>query len=162
MEKSMETIDYPSWFPLPQKADKNMTFDTGFRTDQPQVGAPIFQKLTDDIKATWSLKWIFTSDQERAFQQWLRSPNYLDNCVRWFRMRVNLGGSGLKMQELHFTAYPVQTSINGSLVTWTGTVITKRLNNDDDQYGDWIVEIPPQNCGLLDIAVTEKIPLSGE
>ena len=158
----MQTIDYPSWFPLPQKADKNMTPDTGFRTDQPQVGAPIFQKLTDDLKVTWSLKWIFTLDQERAFQQWLRSANYLDNCNRWFRMRVNLGGSGLQMQELHFTAYPVQTSINGNVVTWTGTVIATKLNNDDDQYGDWIVEIPPQNWGLLDIAVTEKIPLSGD
>ncbi|MGT5975033.1 hypothetical protein ACRWUA_14600 [Escherichia coli] len=156
----METIDYPEWFPLPQKPGKAMTFDTGFRTDQPQVGAPIFQKLTDDIKTTWSLKWILTVAQERAFQQWLRSPNYLDNCNRWFRMKVNLGGSGLQMQELHFTSYPVQTSIDGSLVTWTGTVIAKKLNNDDDQYGDWIVEIPPQNWGLLDIAVTEKIPLS--
>lgn len=69
----MEIIDYPEWFPLPQKADKNMTFDTGFRTDQPQVGAPIFQKLTDDIKTVWNVKWIFQLGEERAFQQWLRA-----------------------------------------------------------------------------------------
>ncbi|EJD6508459.1 hypothetical protein M0I01_RS12725 [Providencia rettgeri] len=155
----MEIIDYPEWFPLPQKADKNMTFDTGFRTDQPQVGSPIFQKLTDDIKTTWNVKWIFTLDEERAFQQWLRSPNYLDNCNKWFRMLVNLGGSGLQPQVLHFiNGYPVQTSINGNAVTWTGTVICRKLFNEDDEFGDLIVEIPPRDWGLLDIVVTERLP----
>lgn len=157
----MQIIDYPEWFPLPQKADKNMAIESGFRTDQPQYGPAIYQKLTDDIKTQWNLKWILTADQERAFQQWLRSPNYLDNCVRWFRMPINLGGSGLQYQILHFDSFPVQASITGSLVTWTGTVTTQKLNNTDDEFGDWIIEIPPQNWGLLDIAVTEKIPRSG-
>jgi hypothetical protein len=64
----------PDWLPLAQKASKNMTLDTGFQTDQPAVGPAIFQNLTDDLKVTWSLTWIFTLAQERAFQQWLRSP----------------------------------------------------------------------------------------
>ncbi|MEY0133594.1 hypothetical protein AB7V66_20515, partial [Providencia rettgeri] len=51
-----EIIDYPRGMPLPIRADKNMTIDTGFRTDQPQVGAPIFQPLTDDLKTVWSVR----------------------------------------------------------------------------------------------------------
>lgn len=153
-----EIIDYPSWITPPQKANKNMTFDTGFRTDQPQVGPPIFQKLTDDIKTIWNLTWIFTLDEDRAFNQWLRSPNYLDNCNRWFRLAINLGGSGQQMQELHFTSFPVQTSIDGNSTKWTGTVICRKLFNEDDEFGDLIVEIPPKDWGLLDIVVTERLP----
>lgn len=156
----MEIIKYPEWLPLPQKADKNMTIDTGFFTDQPQAGPPIYQKLTDDLKTIWNVTWLFTLQEERAFAQWLRSPNYLDNCMRWFNMPVNLGGSGLQMQELHFVAYPVQTSINGAVVTWTGQVISKKLFNEDDEFGDLIIEVPPRDWGLLDIIVTEKLPES--
>ena len=31
-------------------------------------------------------------------------------------MNINLGGSGLQLQELHFTQMPVQTSIDGGVV----------------------------------------------
>jgi hypothetical protein len=119
----MPIIDYPDWLPLAQKASKNMTLDTGFQTDQPAVGPAIFENLTDDLKVTWSLTWIFTLAQERAFQQWLRSPNYLNRGLNWFRMNINLGGSGLQLQELHFTQMPVQTSIDGGVVTWTGPLL---------------------------------------
>lgn len=113
----MPIIDYPDWLPLAQKASKNMTLDTGFQTDQPAVGPAIFENQTDDLKVTSSLTWIFTLAQERAFQQWLRSPNYLNRGLNWFRMNINLGGSGLQLQELHFTQMPVQTSIDGGVVT---------------------------------------------
>lgn len=61
-------------------------------------------------------------------------------------------------QELHFVNYPVQTSINSSVVTWTGSVICRKLFNEDDEFGDLIVEIPPRDWGLLDIVVTEQLP----
>lgn len=152
-------IDYPDWLPLAQKASKSRTLDTGFRTDQPAVGAPIYQKLTDDLKSTWTLTWIMNLDQDRAFNQWLRSPNYLDNCNQWFRMFVNLGGSGLQLQELHFTDYPVHNQ-SGASVTWTGTVIAKELRNSDDQYDDIIIELPPPWGSWLDEIVTVILPES--
>ncbi len=152
-------IPYPDWLPLAQKANKAMSLDTPFRTDQPVVGAPIYEKLTDDIKAVWSLTWIFTLGQERAFQQWLRSPRYLDKGNQWFTMPINIGGSGLQLQELHFTSMPVQTSINGNTVTWTGTVIARKLFNSDDDFDDIIVELPPQWFGTLDRVVNETIPI---
>ena len=153
-------IPYPDWLPLAQKANKNMSIDTTYRTDMPAVGPAIFQPLTDEAKVTWSLTWIFTLAQERAFQQWLRSPNYLNNGNQWFRMPINLGGSGLQMQELHFTndGFPVQTSINGAIATWSGTVICNKLFNSDDPYDDIIVELPPGWWSWLDIVVTETLP----
>lgn len=84
-------IAYPSWLPLAQRASKNMTTQTPFRSDQPAVGAPIFQKLTTDVAVTWSLTWVFTLEQDRAFMQWLRSPKYLNKCNEWFTMDVDLG-----------------------------------------------------------------------
>ncbi|MGS6173578.1 hypothetical protein ACVGX7_04035 [Enterobacter hormaechei] len=150
----MPIIDYPDWLPLAQKASKNMTLDTGFQTDQPAVGPAIFENQTDDLKVTWSLTWIFTLAQERAFQQWLRSPNYLNRGLNWFRMNINLGGSGLQLQELHFIQMPVQTSIDGGVVTWTGTVIANHLYNADDELDDVIVELPPPWGSWLDIVVT--------
>lgn len=150
----MPIIDYPDWLPLAQKASKNMTLDTGFQTDQPAVGPAIFENQTDDLKVTWSLTWIFTLAQERAFQQWLRSPNYLNRGLNWFRMNINLGGSGLQLQELHFTQMPVQTSIDGGVVTWTGTVIANHLYNADDEFDVVIVELPPPWPSVLDIVVT--------
>ena len=151
-------IAYPSWLPLAQRASKNMTTQTPFRSDQPAVGAPIFQKLTTDVAVTWSLTWVFTLEQDRAFMQWLRSPKYLNKCNEWFTMDVDLGGSGRQNQTLHFTDYPVQTSINGGVVTWTGNVIAKTLSNSDDGSDDIIVEYPPSQRLWLDEIVNIDWP----
>lgn len=149
-------IPYPDWLPLAQKS-KTPSTDTGFRTDKPQVGAPIFQKLTDDLKTSFSLTWIFTRDQHRAFMQWYRSPNYLDNGNQWFRMPVGIGSGpngDPEMQELHVVEPGLSWAQSGSVFTWTGTVITRKLFNSDDDYDDIIVELPPPWASFLDIIVT--------
>lgn len=152
------SIPYPDWLPLAQRAQKNLTFQDPFRSDVPAVGAPIFQPLTSDISSQWSLTWIFTLPQERAFIQWLRSPNYLRNCNEWFEMEIDLGGAGLQLQQLHFTSFPVQASITGGTVTWTGTVIARAMNNTDDQYDDIIVELPPVWWSILDEVINRDLP----
>ncbi|WP_368656583.1 hypothetical protein [Pantoea agglomerans] len=148
-------IDYPEWLPLAQKSSKNPTSDTGFRTDQPHVGAPIFQKLTDDLKTSFNLTWVFTAAQHRAFTQWLRSPHYLDNCNQWFYMRVSTGtgDTGTEVQELHFTAFPTWNQ-KGSTFTWTGNVVARELKNSDDEFDDYLIEFPPPWASWLDIIVT--------
>lgn len=154
----MAIIKYPDWLPLAQRASKNMTQQTPFRSDQPAVGAPIFQKLTTDIAATWSLTWKFTLEEERAFIQWLRSPSYLNKCNNWFTMMIDLGGSGLQEQTLHFTDYPVQTSIDGGVVTWTGNAIAKKLNNTMDEFDDVLVELDYRWYSWLDEVVNRDLP----
>lgn len=153
-------IPYPDWLPLAQKANKNRSSDVGFRTDQPAVGAPIYQKLTDDLKTTWTLTWLFQRSEDRAFEQWLRSPRYLDNGNQWFTMPINLGGSGVQIQELHFTAdgYPKQTSDNNGVITWSATVISRGVINSDDDDSDIIVELPPIWWGWLDEIVNRDLP----
>lgn len=147
-------IPYPDWLPLAQKG-KSPTTDTGFRLDQPTVGAPVFQKLTDDLKTSFSLTWIFTQDQHRAFMQWLRSPNYLDNCNQWFTMPLGTGtgDTGVEVQELHFLSWP-SWSQSGSIFTWSGDVIVRELVNSDDEFDDIIIELPPPWASWLDIVVT--------
>ncbi|MGU3413783.1 hypothetical protein ACLBW0_21680 [Enterobacteriaceae bacterium C34A] len=148
-------IPYPDWLPLAQKS-KTPTTDTGFRTDQPLVGAPIFQKLTDDLKTGFSLTWIFTLAEHRAFLQWIRSPNYLDNCNSWFTMKVGIGSGpsgNAEEQTLHFTKYPTWSQ-SGSVFTWTGDVVTRKLLNSDDDYDDIVIELPPPWASYLDIIVT--------
>lgn len=154
----MPTVPYPSWLPLAQRASKNLTFQTPFRKDTPAVGAPIFQKLTTDVCASWSLTWVLTLRQERAFLQWLRSPNYLNHCNEWFTMDIDIGGSGLQNQTLHFTDYPVQTSINGGIVTWTGNVICKTFNNSMDEFDDVLVELDERWYSWLDEVVNRDLP----
>lgn len=151
-------IPYPSWLPLAQRSSKNLTMQTPFRSDQPAVGAPIFQKLTTDIAPTWSLTWKLTLREEVAFMQWLRSPKYLNKCNEWFTMRIDLGGSGLQEQTLHFTDYPVQSSIDGGVVTWTGNVIAKSLNNTFDDFDDIIVELDPRWFSILDEVINRDLP----
>lgn len=154
----MAIIPYPSWLPLAQRASKNLTFQTPFRKDTPAVGAPIFQKLTTDVAVTWSVTWVFSLEQERAFMQWLRSSKYLNHCNNWFTMMIDLGGSGLQEQTLHFTDYPVQTSIDGGVVTWTGNVIAKKLNNTMDEFDDVLVELDYRWFGWLDEVVNRELP----
>ncbi|WP_264041556.1 hypothetical protein [Pectobacterium carotovorum] len=155
----MAIIPYPEWLPLAQKSNKNWTRDTGFRTDNPQVGAPIFQKLTDDLKDTMALTWILNRDQHRAFTQWLKSAKYLDNCVNWFSMPMSTGGgdTGVEVQELHFIDYP-QWNQSGNVFTWTGNVVCRKVNNSDDEFDDIIVELPAPWGSWLDIIVTETLP----
>ncbi|QIU92273.1 hypothetical protein [Yokenella regensburgei] len=151
----MMAIPYPDWLPLAQKG-KTPATDTGFRTDQPTVGAPIFQKLTDDLKTTFSLTWIFkTRDQHRAFMQWVRSPNYLDNGNQWFTMPLGTGtgDTGIEIQELHFLSWPTWSQ-SGSVFTWSGDVVARKLVNSDDDYDDIIIELPPPWASWLDIIVT--------
>lgn len=151
-------IDYPDWLPLPQRVSKNLTRQTPFRADQPAVGAPIFQKLTTDVAATWNLTWIFTEEQDNAFMQWLRSPRYLNQCNEYFNMMIDLGGAGLQLQELHFNQYPVQTNISGGVVTWTGNVTARKLNNSMDEFDDIIVELDPRWFSILDEVVNRDLP----
>lgn len=155
----MAIIAYPDWLPLAQKSSKNWSRDTGFRTDNPAVGAPIFQKFTDDLKDTMALTWIFNRDQHRAFYQWLRSPNYLDNCNNWFSMMISTGtgDNGVVSQELHFTEYP-QWNQSGHIYTWTGNVVCRKVNNPDDAFNDVIIELPPPWASWLDEIVTEILP----
>ena len=151
-------VKYPDWLPLAQRASKNLTQQTPFRSDQPAVGVPIFQKLTTDISSQWSLTWKFTLADERAFIQWLRSSRYLNKCNNWFTMMIDLGGSGLQEQTLHFTDYPVQTSIDGGVVTWTGNVIAKKLNNTMDEFDDVLVELDYRWYSWLDEVVSRDLP----
>lgn len=154
----MATIPYPEWLPLAQRAQKNLTFQTPFRSDVPAAGGPVFQKQTTDVGARWSLTWIFTTAQSRAFMQWIRSSNYLNHCNNWFTMKIDLDGSGAQEQTLHFMEYPVQTSINGGVVTWTGTVVARKVNNEDDDYDDVLVELDSQWFGILDEVVNRILP----
>lgn len=153
-------IPYPDWLPLSQRASKNRTIQTPYRSDQPAVGNPIFQPMTDDLAVTWSVSWKFTLQQERAFWQWIRSDKYLNNGNNWFSMLIDLGGSGLQLQELHFTSdgLPVQSSIDGGVVTWTGNVIAREMNNPDDQYDDIIVELAPVWWSWLDEVINRDLP----
>ncbi|MBN3137434.1 hypothetical protein [Pectobacterium punjabense] len=145
----MAIIAYPDWLPLAQKPNKNWTRDTGFRTDNPQVGAPIFQKLTDDLKDTMALTWILNREQHRAFTQWLKSAKYLDNCVNWFSMPMSTSGGDTgvevqevqEVQEVHFIDYP-QWNQSGNVFTWTGNVVCRKVNNSDDEFDYIIVELP--------------------
>lgn len=152
-------ISYPDWLPLPQRADQNMTQDTGWQTTQPAVGPAIFTPFTTDLKATWSLQWIFTLDQAERFKSWLRSPSYCNRGNAWFEMTIDLGDTqGPQTQLLHFTSMPVQTSKNGNTVTWSATVISNGIQDVTEDYDDWIVQAPPRYGYWLDLLVTEILP----
>lgn len=155
----MATVNYPQWLPLPQRASQNMTQDTGFKTTQPAVGPAIFTPITTDLKATWSLTWIFTLEQAERFKSWLRSPTYCDKGRNWFTMPIDLGDTyGVQEQTLHFISMPVQTSKNGSTVTWTASIISNGINDLTEAFDDWIVAAGPGYGSLLDLLVTGVWP----
>ena len=93
----------------------------GFRTDQPAVGPAIFQNQTDDLlKVTGHRRGIFTSVQRSAHSSsGCAAQNYLNRGLQIGSKAgsVNLGGSGVQLQELHFTQMPVQTNITNGVVT---------------------------------------------
>ena len=152
-------ISYPAFLPLPQRASQNMTQDTPWQTTQPAVGPVIFTPFTTDLKATWSLQWIFTLEQAERFKSWLRSPSYCNRGNAWFEMAIDLGDTqGVQVQELHFVSMPVQTSKNGNTVTWTANVITNGIQDVTEDYDDWIIEAPPRYGYWLDLLVTEILP----
>lgn len=155
----MATVSYPAFLPLPQRADQNITQDTGWLTSQPAVGPAIITPITTDIKATWTLQWIFTLDQAERFKSWLRSPTYLDKGRNWFVMPIDLGDTqGVQPQTLHFIDMPVQTSKQGSSVRWSATVIANEVDDITEDYDDWIVDAQPGYGYLLDLLVTEILP----
>ncbi|HCL6346176.1 TPA: hypothetical protein N2P66_000001, partial [Klebsiella pneumoniae] len=86
----MATVQYPPFLPLPQRADQNMTQDTAWQTTQTAVGPLIITPITTDLKATWTLQWIFTLAQAERFKSWLRSPTYCDRGRNWFQMPIDL------------------------------------------------------------------------
>lgn len=157
----MAIIDYPVGLPLPQTSEKNMTADTGFQTQIPTRGIPVFQKLTDDLKYRWNVTWILKTDgpmsDEARFKLWLSSSKYLDNASNWFRLPIYIGGAGLQPQVVHFESMPVQAT-TGAVSRWTGSIIAKELYNPYDDYADIIVEFPAPWPDLLDICVNQIMP----
>lgn len=112
----MATVQYPPFLPLPQRADQNMAQDTAWQTTQTAVGPLIITPVTTDLKATWTLQWIFTLAQAERFKSWLRSPTYCDRGRNWFQMPIDLGDTqGVQQQTLHFVEMPVQTSKTATL-----------------------------------------------
>ncbi|QII37895.1 hypothetical protein G3M83_09390 [Rouxiella badensis] len=155
----MANVAYPQWLPLPQRASQNMTQDTGFITTQPAVGPAIFTPITTDLKATWSLTWIFTLAQAEIFKSWLRSPNYCDRGRAWFTMPIDLGDTqGPQDQTLHFVSMPVQTSKDGNSVTWTASVISNGISDITEDYDDRIVETQPESGFWMDLLVSGILP----
>lgn len=155
----MANVSYPQWLPLPQRDSQNMTQDTGFLTTQPAVGPAIFTPITTDIKATWSLTWVFTVAQAERFKSWLRSPTYCDSGRNWFTMPIDLGDTqGVQEQTLHFVSMPVQTNKNGGMVTWTANVTCNGLTDKTEDYDDWIVGAQPNAGYWYDLLVTEILP----
>lgn len=156
------TVNYPSSIPLPQRANQNMTQDTGYKSVTPAVGPVIFIQQTQDLKATWSLTWIFTLHQAQIFKSWLRSPNYCNNGSAWFNMPIDLGDmQGVQTQELHFTSdgFPVQSSKDGNTVTWTAKVITNGINDVMEDYDDWLIEAPDGYGDIWpDYTMTKEVP----
>lgn len=86
----MITVLYPNFLLLPQSADQNMTQDTAWQTTQTVVGPLIITSITTDLKATWTLQWIFTLAQAECFKLWLRSPTYCDRGGNWFQIPIDL------------------------------------------------------------------------
>ncbi|HCS4220122.1 TPA: hypothetical protein ORM06_002015 [Klebsiella aerogenes] len=155
----MATVSYPEFLPLPQRPSQNMTQDTGWQTTQPAVGPVIFTPFTTDLKATWTLQWIFTLQQAERFKSWLRSPTYCDRGRNWFTMPIDLGDTyGPQLQTLHFVNMPVQTSKNGGVVTWTATVICNGIDDLTEDFDDWIVQAPENYGSWLDYLVTDVMP----
>lgn len=155
----MATVSYPSWLPLPQRAEQNMTQDTPWQTTQPAVGPAIFTPITTDLKSTWTLKWIFTVAQAERFKSWLRSPNYCNRGNAWFEMTIDLGDmQGPQLQTLHFVSMPVQPSKDGNSVIWTATVISNGANDMTEDYDDWIVEAQLGYGYWLDLLMTDIMP----
>lgn len=157
----MSIIEYPAGLPLPQTAEKNMTPDTGFITQIPTRGLPVFQKLTDDLKYRWSVRWVLRSDgplsEESRFKMWLTSAAYLDNGNKWFRIPIMIGGAGLQPQVVHFEAMPVQQT-TGPVSVWVGSIIAKELYNPYEEYADIIVDFPPPWSDWLDICINQISP----
>lgn len=112
----MPIIDYPDWLPLAQKASKNMTLDTGFQTDQPAVGPAIFESNRRPESDTVTDVDLHSVARAR-FPAVATQPELSQPRPELVPMNINLGGSGLQLQELHFTQMPVQTSIDGGVVT---------------------------------------------
>jgi hypothetical protein len=130
-----------------------MTLDTGFQTDQPAVGPAIFENLTDDLKVTWSLTWIFTLARSAHFSSGYAAltistvaelvPDEYQSGRQW---PAAAGAS------LHADAGANQYRRRGGDLD--GNVIANHLYNADDEFDDIIVELPPPWDSWLDIVVT--------
>ncbi|EEB97712.1 hypothetical protein MPER_02917, partial [Moniliophthora perniciosa FA553] len=107
-------------------------------------------RLTDDLKTTWSLTWIFTLQEDRAFEQWYRSPRYLDNGNQWFTMLCNLGTAfrGAAGSNEHQRQYDDVDSERNH----------PEVYNPDDEFSDVIVELPPYQWGIIDEVVNRDMP----
>ncbi|EOL9004649.1 hypothetical protein ACM915_002419 [Cronobacter turicensis] len=155
----MAEVKYPPFLPLPQRANMNMTQDTSFRQSNPAVGPAVFTPITTDLKTSWNLNWIFTLAEAERFKSWLRSPNYCNRGQEWFDIPIDLGDTqGVQVQEVHFITMPVQTSKNGSTVTWSADIICNFMQDVTEDYDDWIINAQPDAGYWYDLIVTEILP----
>ena len=139
---------YLEFLPLAQ-ANKGRKIDTGFRSFNPSIGIPIFERLTDDLKTTFDLKFIFTHQQARQFDLWVK--HRLNNGSDWFKIPIGIGGSGIQEQVVHFIEMPQITNQTQLTIEYSARVVVKQLKNSDDDHVSEILDYPSETWITLDL-----------
>ena len=133
------------------------------------AGSPIYQRVSPDLGATWSVNFIFNQADAAIFELWLADT--INNGTEPFNMVMDIEAGEVE-QEVWFSesGFPQLTKQEAGLYYYSATVIGEQITDPDYGYYDmllWFAEDAPDgdpntSMSLLDIIVNEQMTAASE
>jgi hypothetical protein len=135
-------INWPTGLRPSIKASKSRDEIVGFRESPVTSGPSLIEPFSDDTPVFYSVQFIFTKDEARAFQSWLRINRIKTNSP-FFNFPLLIEDPNVDTQEARFTldGYPQLVSETNSIFTYSGRILIRKIISEDEAHDGFILQL---------------------
>ncbi len=138
----MATIDWPKGLRPSIKSAKSRSEVVGFRESPVTVGPSFIEPFSDDTPVFYDIQFIFTKDEARAFQSWLRIHRMKTNAP-YFNFPLVIEDPNVKAQEARFIldGYPQLTSETNYTFSYSARILVRKIITEDEDNDEFIFQL---------------------
>ncbi len=135
------TITWPENLRPALRASKSRQETVGFRESPVTSGPSFVEPLSEDNPEFYDVSFIFTPQEARVFQAWLR-VHRMKTLAPFFMFPIVIEDPNVDNQEARFTVdgYPQLTS-NNSLFTYSARLLIRNVESLDLENDEFILKL---------------------
>ncbi len=138
----MANISWPNGLRPAIKASKSRDEVEGFRESPVTSGPSFIEPFSDDTPVFYSVQFILTKGEARAFQSWLRL-NRIKTLSPFFDFPLVIEDPNVATQEARFIlgGYPQLTGDTGSTFTYSAQMLIRKIVSEDEPFDEFILQL---------------------
>lgn len=138
----MATINWPTGLRPSIKASKSRDEVVGFRESPVTSGPSFIEPFSEDTPVFYNVEFIFTKNEARAFQSWLR-VNRMKTNAPFFNFPILIEDPNVDTQEARFTldGYPQLRSETNAIFTYSARILIRKIVSEDEAHDDFILQL---------------------